>query len=525
MKDELYLGFDFSTQQVKVIAIDKRLNIVYEDGVKFDTDLPEFKTRGGVHVHEDNLTVTAPTVMWVKAMDLLLDKMKLANFSFKDVIALSGSGQQHGSVYWKQGACGVLKNLKPSLPLHEQLKDYFSIADSPIWMDSSTSAQCRHLEDTVGGAQILADITGSKAYERFTGNQIAKVYQCNRTAYEATERISLVSSFGASLFLGDYASIDESDGSGMNLMDLYRRVWSEQCLQACAPDLGKKLGQIVPSRQCVGFVSHYYVEAFGFSSECRVISFTGDNPASLAGMRLCDGDISVSLGTSDTLFLWLRDPKPALEGHIFVNPVQSTDYMALLCFKNGSLTRERIRDHCAEGSWDRFAEMLAQASPGNDGNIGIYFDVQEITPNTVGVHRFNSEDEKVSQFESAVEVRAVIEGQFLAKRVHAENLGYDIGSKSRVLATGGASMNKAILQVLADIFAAVVYVQDVANSACLGCAYRAKHALTEVPFSEVVRDAPEFVCAAKPNPDTFETYNKLAARYKHLEGLISIAKV
>ena len=33
-------------------------------------------------------------------------------------------------------------------------QDYFSIADSPIWMDSSTSAQCRHLEDTVGGAQV-----------------------------------------------------------------------------------------------------------------------------------------------------------------------------------------------------------------------------------------------------------------------------------------------------------------------------------------------------------------------------------
>lgn len=38
----------------------------------------------------------------------------------------------------------------------------------------------------------------------------------------------------------------------------------------------------------------------------------------------------VSLGTSDTLFLWLETPKPSLEGHIFVNPVQTSDYMALL---------------------------------------------------------------------------------------------------------------------------------------------------------------------------------------------------
>lgn len=43
--------------------------------------------------------------------------------------------------------------------------------------------------------------------------------------------ISLVSSFGASLMLGAYAPIDESDGSGMNLMDLKAREWSSVCLQ------------------------------------------------------------------------------------------------------------------------------------------------------------------------------------------------------------------------------------------------------------------------------------------------------
>jgi len=47
------------------------------------------------------------------------------------------------------------------------------------------------------------------------------------------QQISLVSSFGASLMLGAYAPIDESDGSGMNLMDLRSRKWSPTCLQVC----------------------------------------------------------------------------------------------------------------------------------------------------------------------------------------------------------------------------------------------------------------------------------------------------
>uniref|UniRef100_A0A8D2HIC1 Xylulose kinase n=1 Tax=Urocitellus parryii TaxID=9999 RepID=A0A8D2HIC1_UROPR len=36
------LGWDFSTQQVKVVAIDAELNVFYEDSVHFDRDLPEF---------------------------------------------------------------------------------------------------------------------------------------------------------------------------------------------------------------------------------------------------------------------------------------------------------------------------------------------------------------------------------------------------------------------------------------------------------------------------------------------------
>ena len=44
-------------------------------------------------------------------------------------------------------------------------------------------------------------------------------------------------------------------------------------------------------------------------------------------------------------------------------------------------------------------------------------------------------------------VRAVIEGQFLAKFNHAQKLGYNIGPTSRILATGGASVNEHILQV------------------------------------------------------------------------------
>lgn len=70
-----------------------------------------------------------------------------------------------------------MKNLDSNKQLVEQLQLAFAIEQSPIWQDASTTAECRALEESVGGAEALAKLTGSKAYERFTGNQIAKVKQ------------------------------------------------------------------------------------------------------------------------------------------------------------------------------------------------------------------------------------------------------------------------------------------------------------------------------------------------------------
>uniref|UniRef100_A0A8C9W1B1 Xylulose kinase n=1 Tax=Scleropages formosus TaxID=113540 RepID=A0A8C9W1B1_SCLFO len=518
-----YLGFDFSTQQLKVVAVDEELKLVHRSRVHFDSELPEFRTRDGVHIHSNRLTVTSPPLMWVKALDVVLEKMKKEGFEFSRVKALSGCGQQHGSVYWKEGSQKLLESLHPGKPLHEILEGAFAVPDSPVWMDSSTSEQCQRLEVAVGGAQRLADITGSRAYERFTGNQIAKIYKTNPDQYKKTERISLVSSFAASLFLGKYAEIDYSDGSGMNLMDIFMKRWASPCLDSTAPELEEKLGVPVPSTAVQGQVSPYYVGRYGFPADCKVVSFTGDNPGSLAGMRLQEGDIAVSLGTSDTVFLWIKEPRPAVEGHIFCNPIDPQAYMALICFKNGSLTRQRVRNECAGGSWDTFSEALRSTAMGNNGNIGIYFDEMEITPPTIGVYRFNKENKRVKGFSHEAEIRALVEGQFMAKRLHAEKLGYKIIPGTRVLATGGASSNNDVLQVLSDVFGAPVYTIDTTNSACLGCAFRAKHAVvaeTGASFAEAIRHAQEPKLAVTPCSRAEQIYQPLLKRYEELEKKI-----
>merc|ERR1719153_160091 len=277
----------------------------------------------------------------------------------------------------------------------------------------------------------------------------------------------------------------------MNLMDIKTKQWDNNILEAVGPDLAAKLGVPISTSTVVGNMSTYMQERYGFDPECVVGAFIGDNPSSLAGLAMREGDIGLSLGTSDTVFVWLSEPEPQLTGHVWPNPVDEDAFMALLCYKNGSLTRERVRDTCAESSWSMFDELLNSTTRGNYGNLGMYFDHPEIVPDgLLGDFRFNKSDEAVSRFASnETEVRALVEGQLLAKRLHAEKIGFKITADTRILVTGGASVNLAILQVVADVFNAKVFTQSAANSAAMGGAYRAVYlaggGTSSGPFAQV----------------------------------------
>ena len=97
-------------------------------------------------------------------------------------------------------------------------------------------------------------------------------------------------------------------------------------------------------------------------------------------------------------------------------------------------------------------------------HAGIYFHDCEITPSgQEGVYLFDKNGTSVETFPPEVEVRAIIESQFLAKLSHAKNLGYEIGHASRVLATGGAAVNTRILQVSTYNIAEVMFMYSRCN--------------------------------------------------------------
>ncbi|XP_037302756.1 xylulose kinase-like [Manduca sexta] len=91
-KKKTFLGFDFSTQRLKALVIGEDYNVLHEADVEFDVDLPEFRTAGGV-VRGERGEVTAPPLLWVKALDMVMDRLVVAGVDFSTVEALSGAAQ------------------------------------------------------------------------------------------------------------------------------------------------------------------------------------------------------------------------------------------------------------------------------------------------------------------------------------------------------------------------------------------------------------------------------------------------
>ncbi len=519
---DLFLGLDCSTQSLTLLITDFSSDkIIYREHINFDDELPQYNTQNGVIVLGDNKIVHSNPLMWVEALELIFKKMQDNLIPIDKIKAISGSGQQHGTVYLNSKFERQLKELDPSKTLVSQLNNSFSRLTSPIWMDSSTAKQCEEIREKLGGLKSAIELVGSNIFERFSGPQIRKFFQENPEKFRKTSIIHLVSSFLASILLGESAPIDHGDGAGMNLMNIKTKQWDDKALQATAPNLREKLPLITDPSSIIGNLSPYFVSKYGFNPNTHLIVWSGDNPNSLIGIGLMKkGKAAISLGTSDTYFSYLEDLYIDLrgEGHVFGAP--TGDYMSLICYKNGSLAREKIKNKF-HLNWEKFSKILEKSSPGNNGKIMLPYFFPEIVPQVLNprVYRFGFDENDLEG-----NVRGIIEAQFLSMRLHS----IWIGEKPiEIYATGGASTNKGVLQVLANIFKTKVRAFEFTDSAALGAALRAAKSYYDSKnmiktWEEVVHQFIDFhkSIVFVPNEKYFELYDDMLELYENYENYI-----
>ncbi len=90
----------------------------------------------------------------------------------------------------------------------------------------------------------------------------------------------------------------------------------------------------------------------------------------------------------------------------------------------------------------------------------------------------------------------------------------------RILVTGGGSVNKSILQIIADVFEIAVVPSSITNTASSGAAIRALNSYyklygKELPQGNLSSSSKDMI---KPIPEHFPIYRNLLARYGRLES-------
>ncbi|KAJ5638797.1 Carbohydrate kinase FGGY N-terminal [Penicillium herquei] len=559
----LYIGFDLSTQQLKGLVVNSDLKVVYIAKFDFDADSKGFSIKKGVLTNEAEHEVFAPVALWLQALDTVLASLREQGLDFSRVKGISGAGQQHGSVYWSHEAESLLQNLNAEKSLEDQLESAFSHPYSPNWQDSSTQKECDEFDELLGGPEELALASGSKAHHRFTGPQILRFTRKHPEVYERTARISLVSSFLASLFLGHVAPFDISDVCGMNLWNIKQGAYDDRLLELCSgkfgiDDLKKKLGSVPEDGGLhLGSVHPYYIKRYGFSADCTVIPATGDNPATILALPLLPSDAMVSLGTSTTFLMSTPSYKPDPATHFFNHPTTPGLYMFMLCYKNGGLAREYVRDaindaiqETPNNPWAHFDKIaletpaLGQSLATDPMRMGLFFPRPEIVPNIhSGQWRFIYDPKTATLSESTEgwnnphdEARAIIESQMLSLRLRSKGLTQSPGNglpaqPRRVYLVGGGSKNKAIAKIAGEILGGVegVYKLDIGDNACaLGAAYKAVWGLERKAgetFEDLVGkrwNEDEFIerIADGYQPGLFEKYGMAVEGFQKMEDEI-----
>ncbi|KAK5109683.1 hypothetical protein LTR62_006805 [Meristemomyces frigidus] len=571
-KGPLYMGFDLSTQQLKGLCVDSDLKLVYEAKVDFDGDLKKYGIEKGVLTNPAEKEIFAPPAMWLEAVNLVLDRLREQGLDFSRVKGLSGAGMQHGTVFWSQEAEGLLARLDGKKSLVEQLAHQgtespngaFAHPMSPNWQDASTQLQCDEFDAHLGDAQTLADITGSKAHHRFSGPQIMRYRTKYPEHYDKTARISLVSAFLASVFLGKFAPMDISDVTGMNLWDVDKGCWNEELLELTVGSqmgvggLKQRLGHVPESGgDSFGTISPYFVTRYGFPASCKIIPFTGDNPSTILALPLRPSDAMVSLGTSTTFLMSTSVWRPDPAYHFMNHPTTAGLYMFMLCYKNGGLAREQIRDQLpttTKNSWDNFnatalsTSPLSQSSEAADMRLGLYFPRPEIVPNLhAGQWRYSyspTTGDLQAQTPDILpdDARNILESQFLSLRLRSSSLvtstphptksGITLPPQPRrVYLVGGGSANPAIAEICGQVLGGVegVYKLDIGGNACaLGSAYKAVWACERQAgqtFEELIGarwDESKFVkkVAEGYREGVFERYGQAMKGFEQMEELV-----
>ncbi|MDL2229269.1 xylulokinase [Treponema sp. OttesenSCG-928-L16] len=369
----------------------------------------------------------------------------------ESIAAIGVSGQQHGFV-----------------PLDAEGKALYNVK---LWCDTSTAAECDEISQAAGGEAALIAETGMPMRPGYTAPKVLWLKKNRPELFARLRHILLPHDYINYLLTGEFIA-EYGDASGTALFDIRKRVWSskvcgliDQAVYGCLPRL------IAPD-QSAGTVSEKAGRLYGIRQGTLVAAGGGDNMMGAIGTgTVRDGFLTMSLGTSGTLYGFSDSPLVDPTGNLAAFCSSSGGWLPLLCTMNCTVASEEFRG--LFGLDVRAFDQEAEKAPiGSEGIIVLPFFNGERTPNLPN-GRASINGITSTNFKRENLARAALESAIFGMRIGLETFN-ELGFKAReIRLIGGGAKSRVWQYIAANVMKLPVRIPAGDEAAALGGAIQA----------------------------------------------------
>ncbi len=476
------LGIDLGTQALKALV--------------YDPDAREVRalTAAPLELNQrDDGTAEQQADWWVNALQEAISQIdpKLRS----GVMAIGVSGQQHGFV-----------------PLNVAGK---VLAPVKLWCDTSTSVETESILDRLGGAAACIDLSGNPILPGYAASKVLWFKNAHSDLYKEMDCVLLPHDY-LNFYLTGERCMEMGDASGTGFLDVRTRVWSDEVLHTIDPDRDLKESLPKPriENEPIGTLLPDVAQLLDLPPAIPVSIGGGDNMMGAIGTgNVRPGRLTMSLGTSGTLYAYSDQPVIDPKGEIAAFCSSTGGWLPLLCTMNCTVSSELMRSLLNVGL-DQFESKIANAQLGADGILTLPFFNGERTPNlprgkgcVIGLDARNSTPENL--------LRSSVEGASMALKFGIDRLA-ELGVSAEVIVlTGGGSKSATWRQIISSLCNSPVFVLAQEEGAAFGAALQALEILSSESLESLVdlhvRQLEDSRC--DPEPDAVSAYSDAYQNY------------
>lgn len=435
---------------------------------------------------------------WIVACQTVMVELKATHPNeFGAVRGIGLSGHMHGATLIDAGG----QVLRPCI----------------LWNDTRSAAQAAVLDATPN----VRDLSGNIVFPGFTAPKLTWVEENEPEIFAKVAKILLPKDYLRLWLTGEYVG-DMSDSAGTSWLDVGKRDWSEELLDAGHMRLDQ-MPRLVEGSESSGHVRDQLRVDWGMAGPVTVAGGGGDNAVAACGVGCFrDGDGFVSLGTSGVLLAAKNRfaPDPATAVHTFCHAVPDTWYqMGVILAATDCLNwLSRLLGRSP-------AELAGKLDGPISGPSSTLFQPYlsgERTPHNDSAVRGSFVGLDVATSPADL-TQSVMEGVSFALRDNLDALKTTGTNLSRLLAIGGGAQSRFWLETLATTLNLPLDLPEKGDfGAALGAARLAIAADTNADLSTIMT-APKVADTIEPRADLVDHYSETHARYRALYPNIKAA--